>query len=998
MPKADLQADVHGPHRPGMRRRACLVAASVILGSFGVPGTSAAADPPSVEGQRHLADTIGGVPNDFELVYERSASVEHADATLWAAKYVDHRTGDVHAVYRDTAARSIGGAQLHVQQVADATSGLSPLEVKADGELRAAVASKEAIGDADATVSLGVWLEVDVASAEQAVIDRHPELEWDGDRPIVHDLETARAIRAELAQARAEARAGALESLRLDAEALGGSLGYASTSAPLAYLDLPADRVDDLAAMPHVSSLGLERTWTTAMSAAGPAVQANWTSSSDDQGAGVRVAVVEYHNVRNSGDLSGRVVASHSASGSLAYTGSSTFDHPTWVAGAIAGRSASYPGVAPGAVIVSSSTGGGGASLTRDRQIIAAADWAASSSGGDADVINASIGQDTATGSEEARRYFDALVHEDGRLAVAAAGNYVTFGHWDILSPGTAYNVLTVGGIDDRGTAGRGDDRIWYYPGSNGSNYRDRTGASWNPHGDYNKPNVSAPAPGVRTANGLTASGTSIASPIVAGIAAQVISNLPSAALRPEATRAIIMAGAINRSPLPSGSRNADHEGTGTASGLWANRLMTAGDGIYGGHRMGSLLKGQALTQDITVVAGQKVKVALSWNSRTSGTSISNRSDRLTADLDLRIVQADGSVVGSYTFDNNYEWVEFTASRGGTARIEIRQSRFEATSERFGLAWTKWSVGTPIRLAGSDRYQTAAAVSRAAFGGGSQVPVAYVTTGLAFPDALAAGAAAGVQRGPILLTLPSSLPTATRDALTTLRPQRIVVLGGTRVVSAAVADALAAYTTGTVTRIAGADRYSTAAEVSRTVFAPGVPAVFVATGESFPDALSAGPPAIKAGGPVLLTARTTVPPALHAELDRLNPQRIYLLGGINAVSDGVKQALQAYTAAPVVRLAGADRYSTAVLVSRTFFNRPPAVYLATGSSFPDALSAGPAAGRSGIPLLLVGTTSIPDPVRTELSRLFPPRCYLIGGTAVIGNGVVTQLNALLGKP
>jgi len=993
-------ADLHVEPRAARHRinRGCRlgVAVAMVAGALAAsPAPTRAADPAGMDGQRELAETLGGVPNDFELLYERTASLPHSPGTLWSAKYVDHRTGEIHVVSRDAAAGAVAGRDLLTEQLAAGEATLSPLQRKADDELLDAVAAGvEGGGETNGSVSIGVWLDVDVAAAEQAVIDRHPELIWEGDRPLVNDLETARAIRTELAEARADARVTAHEQLRIDTEALGGSVGYASTSAPLAYLDLPANRVDEVAAMPGVSSIGLERTWATTMSSAGPAVQANWTSGGEDQGAGVRVAVVEYHNVRNSGDLAGRVVASHSTSGSLAYT-SGGLDHPSWVAGAIAGRG-SYPGVAPGAVIVSSSTGGGGASLTRDRQLIAAADWAASSGGGDADIVNASIGQDTATGSEEARRYFDSLVQEDGRLAVAAAGNFSTFGHWDILSPGTAYNVLTVGGIDDRGTSGRSDDRIWYYPGSNGSNYHDRSGTSWNSHGDFNKPNVSAPAASVITANGLGASGTSIASPIVVGIAAQIISRLPSLALRPEATRAIIMAGAINRSPMPDGSKSSDHEGTGTASALWANRLLTTGDAAYGGHRMGSMTAAQAVSQDIAVVLGQKVKVVLTWNSRTSGATISTRTDRLAADLDLRIVQPNGSVVGSYTFDNNYEWIEFMAASTGTARIEIRQTRFDAASERYALAWAKWSVGTPIRLAGADRHATAAAVSRAHFG--PNVPVVYVATGRNFPDAVAAGAAAGVQGGPILLTEPSLLPTATRSELARLRPLRIVVLGGPAVVNASVITALDAYTTGAVTRIAGADRYATAAALSSKAFAPGVAAAFVATGESFPDALSAGPAAVRTRGPVLLTQRGAIPQVLRDELIRLKPQHIYVIGGTGAISDGVKQALEAYAVAPVLRLSGVDRYATAVAVSKAFFGRPPAVYLATGLNFPDALAAVPAAGRAGAPLLLVGPAAVPVVVRGELARLFPPRCYLIGGTSVIGNAVVNQLIAQLGKP
>ena len=94
--------------------------------------------------------------------------------------------------------------------------------------------------------------------------------------------------------------------------------------------------------------MGLEGGWAPAMSTAGPTVEANWTPGPEDAGTGIRVGVVEYHNVRASGDLAGKVVATWSTSGKPAYTPSGTFDHPTWVAGAIAGQSATYRGVAPG--------------------------------------------------------------------------------------------------------------------------------------------------------------------------------------------------------------------------------------------------------------------------------------------------------------------------------------------------------------------------------------------------------------------------------------------------------------------------------------------------------------------------------------------------------------------------------------------------------------------------------------------------------------------------
>ena len=972
----------HGPGRGGSVLLALLIGATLTLP---LP-TPARAGSPLADAAAELAATYGGAPGDYSLLYERTASVPLSGAAVWAGKFLDRRSGEIRLVYRDLATGRTDGPRLLGQQRAEAVAAVTALEAKGDAELRGAVTGR----GPDERVPVGLWLDVDLAAAEQAVIAAHPELTWDGNRPLVADLDTMRRIRAELWQARAAVLAPALDAFSRQVAALGGSIGYASTSAPLAYVDLPAGRVPELASMPEVASLGLERTWRTSMGSAGPAVQANWSGGSEDQGNGVRVAVVEYHNVRNSGDLAGRVAASYSASGSLAYTGSGTFDHPTWVAGAIAGQG-SYPGVAPGALIISASTGGGGASLTRDRQIIAAADWASNPAGGDADIINASIGQDTATGSEEARRYFDAFVDQGGHLAVAAAGNYTTFGHWDILSPGTAYNVLTVGGLDDRNTSDRWDDGIWY-TSSNGSNYRDRTDAPWNTHGDYNKPNVSAPAASVVTANGLGASGTSVASPIVAGIAAQLIARLPSLALRPEAARAIIMAGAVNHGAMPDGSLNADHEGTGSASAMWANRLLNAGDGTYGGYQMGSMTAGQTVTQDVTVTAGQRVKVVVTWNSRAAAGS-----DDLLADLDLVVTQPDGSRVGSYTIDNNYEWVEFTASGSGSARIEVRQSRFDGSSERYGLAWSKVNLGTPYRMAGPDRYATAATISSWHFAPG--VPVAYVATGRNFPDALAVGPVAGRQGGPVLLTDPSSIPDATRNELARLRPQRIVIVGGEGVVSPGVAQQLQAFTGQPVARLAGADRYATAAEVARASFAPGVPAVFVATGRAFPDALTAGPAAAALGGPVLLVDPTSIPQATADALAWLQPRKVYVVGGPGVVSDGVAAALQGYSAEPVARLWGADRFATAASVAQAFFGGPRfAVYLATGRNFPDALTAVPAASVNAAPLLLLTQTEVPAATANELLRIRPARTYVAGGSGVVTDGVLGGITWLLGKP
>ena len=119
------------------------------------------------------------------------------------------------------------------------------------------------------------------------------------------------------------------------------------------------------------------------------------------------------------------------------------------------------------------------------------------------------------------------------------------------------------------------------------------------------------------------------------------------------------------------------------------------------------------------------------------------------------------------------------------------------------------------------------------------------------------------------------------------------MLGGQGSVSAGVATALDAFTTGPVTRLAGqTNRYQTAAAISQFAF-PTSETAFVANGTNFPDALAGGPSGGAYGGPVLLTTPTSAQPAMLQELQRLQPSRIFILGGTSSVSQTVVNQINA---------------------------------------------------------------------------------------------------------
>jgi putative cell wall-binding protein len=355
---------------------------------------------------------------------------------------------------------------------------------------------------------------------------------------------------------------------------------------------------------------------------------------------------------------------------------------------------------------------------------------------------------------------------------------------------------------------------------------------------------------------------------------------------------------------------------------------------------------------------------------------------------------------------NNQTLVNFVAAYGTHDQVtqEVTNARRRAAADLLVNGLGEFTS----RIAGDNRYATAAQISQQHFSPG--VPVAYVTTGQRFPDAIAGGSAAGKEGGPILLVGQNAIPAVTQLELQRLQPERIIVLGGPDAVSDAVVNALRSIgvAPGGVSRTAGVDRYETAARISATTFAANADVVYIANGLNYPDALSGGAVAARDGAPMLLVHPQLLPATTAAELDRLNPQRIVILGGTASVSTAIATELAGFLRAggTIERLQGADRYATSAAVSAASFeNREPAVvYVASGADFPDALAAGPVAGvlaaaavtgpHSSPLLLLPDGATIPPAILEEIQRLAPYKIVIVGGEAAVSAGMQTSLNAL----
>jgi putative cell wall-binding protein len=120
--------------------------------------------------------------------------------------------------------------------------------------------------------------------------------------------------------------------------------------------------------------------------------------------------------------------------------------------------------------------------------------------------------------------------------------------------------------------------------------------------------------------------------------------------------------------------------------------------------------------------------------------------------------------------------------------------------------------------------------------------------------------------------------------------------------------------TATIEPLAGVDRYGTARALANETFDQAT-TVFVASGVKFPDALAASGLAGSAVGPILLVTPDSIPAATAQALTELGAENVVILGGTDAVSQGVQDQLAADYA--VTRVAGNDRYETAVAIART---------------------------------------------------------------------------------
>lgn len=285
------------------------------------------------------------------------------------------------------------------------------------------------------------------------------------------------------------------------------------------------------------------------------------------------------------------------------------------------------------------------------------------------------------------------------------------------------------------------------------------------------------------------------------------------------------------------------------------------------------------------------------------------------------------------------------------------------------------------RLGGEDRFETAVEVSQAGWSNANTILLARSDD---YADALAGVSLAHREDAPILLTMTSSLPQVTKAEIQRLGAEKVIILGGKGAVSLAVEQSLKSMGL-TVERIAGLNRFDTAAAIAAKVAPNGTGEVALANGYAFADALSVAAYAARQGMPILLTTTDKLPAETEAAIKGLEADSVLVVGGTKVISSKSLAVIEDYQ-----RIAGADRYATAIALANHFNPSTDRIFVATGLKFPDSLTGAVLAAKEDCGLILVNG-GVPTVVANYLDGKNVLTFTVLGGTAVISEGLVNQL-------
>ncbi len=284
-----------------------------------------------------------------------------------------------------------------------------------------------------------------------------------------------------------------------------------------------------------------------------------------------------------------------------------------------------------------------------------------------------------------------------------------------------------------------------------------------------------------------------------------------------------------------------------------------------------------------------------------------------------------------------------------------------------------------IRYSGDDRYATSVEVSKNNYDKSDNV---ILVSGEVFADSLAAASLSKLYGAPILLTTEKSIPASVVNEIKRLNAKNVIVVGGEKSVSETAVLQLKDMK---VERISGSDRYETALEVANAVIkSSSVNSLILVSGDNskFADALSAGAPSFIKNAPIVFGSASQNDNLIKF-IKESQVEEVVIIGGKNSVSTELENEIKD-SVKTVKRVAGDDRYKTALKVYEEYTPQETEIILASGEIFADALVASGILNNKIMPIILTNSNNSIKDVNNFLKEKSINKITIVGGENTVG--------------
>lgn len=279
------------------------------------------------------------------------------------------------------------------------------------------------------------------------------------------------------------------------------------------------------------------------------------------------------------------------------------------------------------------------------------------------------------------------------------------------------------------------------------------------------------------------------------------------------------------------------------------------------------------------------------------------------------------------------------------------------------------------RISGNNRIETAIEISKKYFKNAENVVLVSSTN---FADALVSASYAKMKNAPILLTDKDGVNQSTIDEIKRLGVKNVTIIGGENSVSNKAEQGLKSLGL-SVQRIAGANRYETSEKLADIIIKNNkVAKIAVVNGVKNADALAVSSLSTKENIPVVMLRNNSDDRSLIEKITGWKISDVVAIGGINSISDVTLNSI--YTGKKT-RIAGANRYETAVEVAKNSYPTPKSVFIANGETMIDALSAGAVTYKEEAPIVLVEKNITPKSAKSFVESV--KNIIIVGGKNTI---------------